>query len=271
MKPFLKNSLLIGLLGSALVFTACEGEDVFTDFMEEETRLSDTYLMTEATISNTYQIIDQALRDSVFRAQDSSFVDGAIVTKTGNVIRIDYGFGAIGTDGRPRRGYIEIIETNDYRSTGGSAAASLQHYVLNGIDLKGDMNIFNYGNDSLSIVITDFNALDSLEVNASRTISWVSGFNTTLLTDDVYRIKGSAHGDHASGTLDVITSVPLLVQTGCEHRIVSGVLDISLQGDSIGSTGTIDFIDADGCDNLAKIELKKGEQELLLSRQFFGF
>lgn len=271
MKIFIKNSAFIGLLLGSFVFTACEGEDIFTDLLEEETRLSDTYLMTESSISNTYQIIDQALRDSLFRAQDSSLVDGATVTKTGNLIRIDYGFGAIASDGRPRRGYIEVIETSDYRSTGGSVIASLEHYILNEVDLKGDLSIFNYGSDSLSIIITDFMALDSMVVDASRTISWISGFNTSILTDDKYRINGSAHGDHALGFLDVISSSPLLVHTDCEHRILSGVMDISIQGDSIGSTGSIDFIAADGCDNLAKIELKKGEQELMLTRQFFGF
>lgn len=269
MKINIKKYTLAIITVAGLMLTACE-DQLPLDFIGTESKVCDRYLLTEATLCNTYQIIDIALRDSLFRSQDSAVVDGAIVTKAGNIIRIDFENGAIGQDGRFRKGFIEVNELSDYRGSGGSAHADLQDYFLDEFNIAGILDLYNYGSDSLLMTISNFKATDSLEVNASKSIYWTSGFNTSNIADDKYNIRGQAHGEYGSGSMDVLSSTPLVIDRSCSYRALSGILDLSLHGDSLESTGTIDFIN-DGCENLAKIHLQKGERELLLSRQFFGF
>lgn len=258
-------------LATGLVLSSCEGDDLSGGLLEREVEIANRYLQVEASISNTYQMIDKVLRDSVFRATDSSIVDFAIVTRNGSNILIDFGNGVISPDGYVRQGSISILENGDYRTYGGFASANFTNYTLNQFNVQGSMQVTNYLPDSMLLGLNDFLTMDSIEMDGIKSIKWGAGFNTSDVSDDRYSISGTASGTLDDGSLFSVVTDPLQFDNTCEHRITTGMLDFELQLDTVNATGTLDFIDSDGCQNLAKVSVERGDQSFQTARQFFGF
>ena len=81
--------------------------------------------------------------------------------------------------------------------------------------------------------------------NATRTRTWIEGYNTLVFVDDVYSITGAGSGTKVNGQswTSLITS-PLVHKRIC-HQIVSGVLQVTPSNKPIR---TIDFGQGN-CDN----------------------
>ncbi len=272
MKHLRNNYLAVMLAASALTLTSCEDE-LLGGFSEAETAMSDRYLAAEAALSNIYRIVDNTMRDSTLRATDTSMVFGAKVIRTGNTILIDFKPGVIGLDGRTRSGSIMVTETNDYRQAGGVLAVDLSSYVIDNFHASGIMGVENFGSDSLKLNVSRLAVVDSFELDGSKTLIWMAGFKTATTDDDAYKIKGMATGKQLNNTLNSSILVPMVIDNSCQYRLLEGLVDMQFAMDtaSAQTSGSIDFIKADGCENLARIKIKKGETELTLARQFFGF
>ena len=269
----LKNSYLaFFVVASALTITSCE-EDLLGGFSEAETAMSDRYLATEAALSNIYTIVDNTMRDSVLRTTDTSMVFGAKVIRTGGTILIDFRPGVIGMDGRTRTGTISITETNDYRQAGGVLSVNLSSYVVDNFNVSGNLGLENFGADSLRLNVSRLAVVDSFELDGSKTVVWMSGFKSVSTTDDVYKLKGMATGKQLNNTLSSTILEPMVIDNTCQYRLLEGIVDMQFAMDtaSAQTSGSIDFIKSDGCENLAKVKIKKGETEITLARQFFGF
>ncbi len=272
MRHFKKNYLALFLALTAIAFTSCD-EDTLASFSEAEAAMSDKYMEAEAALSNIYRIVDNTMRDSVLRATDSSSVFGAVVTRTANTILVDFRPGVIGQDGRTRSGTITITETNDYRQAGGVLAVDLSNYVIDNFAVMGILGLENFGSDSLRLNASRLAVVDSFELDGSKTIVWMNGFKTSTTADDVYKIKGMATGKQLNNTLTSSLKEPMVIDNTCQYRLLEGLveMDFFIDTASAQTTGSIDFIKADGCENLARIKIKKGETEITLARQFFGF
>lgn len=272
MKRLKNNYLALFLAISALTLTSCE-DDILGGFSEAETALSDKYMATEAALSNIYRIVDNTMRDSTLIAKDTSVVFGAKVIRTGSTVLIDFRPGVIGLDGRTRSGSISITETNDYRQVGGVLTVDLTSYVVDNFNVTGILGVENFGADSLRLNASRLAAVDSFELDGSKTIVWMNGFKTATTADDVYKIKGMATGKQLANTLSSTIMEPMVIDNSCQYRLLEGLVEMQFAMDtaSAQTSGSIDYIKTDGCENLARIKIKKGETEITLARQFFGF
>ncbi len=272
MKHLRNNYLILTLAASAITLTSCE-DDLLGGFTEAETAMSDKYMAAEAALSNIYTIVDNTMRDSVLRATDTSEVYGARVIRTGNTILIDFKPGVIGQDGRTRSGSIAVTETNDYRQAGGVIAVDLTNYVVDNFNVMGVLGVENFGADSLRLNASRLAVVDSFELDGSKTIVWMNGFKSASTADDIYKIKGMATGKQLANTLTSTIMEPMVIDNSCQFRLLEGIVDMQFAMDTATTqtSGSIDFIKTDGCENLARIKIKKGETEITLARQFFGF
>lgn len=264
---------------AALGFVACDEDDPLgtgtaTDI---EARLGEYYLEAESEASNAYNIVDNALRDSTFIASDSSQVDGATVKRTGSNITIDFGNGVIGSDGITREGSIGVVETGDYTTTGGAVTATFNGYKKGGKTITGSLGATNNGTDSVTVTVTNFNVDNKFSFNTNKVLNWQSGFTTlTDLSDDHYLISGSSNGTETGTNNSFMSTVTTALDfdRACQYGIKSGVVDMTLSGDSVHfDKASVDFLSNDGCNNAATISLTNTATTttITLTRQFDGF
>lgn len=274
----MKNFKFLGASFLAAAFTitvGCEDTSLEDLLSEGDAQVSESYVKTEAALVNLYSIVDGSLRDSVFQATDSTNFEGAMVTRDGSNISIDFGAGVVGKDGNTRKGTIKIVESGDYM-TDASLDISLQSYSVNDDAITGSIELDKVGSD-FGLVVDGFSADQEIEIDANKTISWVQGFTTlTNSNDDIFNISGTASGMEIAGNRGLSTSITEMMNydRSCEFKMVSGVIALTLQpADSAAEVteASIDFLANDGCDNLAKIKITQGETEVELTKQFSGF
>ena len=266
--------LKFSVLSSLLLFASCEGEEFGESFLEIEKDLSEHYLDSEAALTNVYDIVDVVARTAALDNGDTLKLFGADVHKSGNQLFINYGNGEVGPDGLTRSGKIQVLETGDYQQPGGEVEISFDEYIVENKAVEGTLNVLNHGNDSLSMLVTSFSVGGEFNLNSNKNISWEQGFDTEDEQDDRYRLSGQGVGaDASNNTLTADISEQLVFDRTCEHKLVSGVMDLSIDLDSVEttSTGMLDFLANDACENLVRIQLTNGDQEVDVTYQFEGF
>ncbi len=268
-----KLTAFAALALTTFMSSSCEDLANADAIFEHEVKLSDQYLAMEATFSSIYKTVDLALRDSTFRASDSAAAQGAIVTRNGNRILMDFNAGSPANDGHTRAGVIEIVETGDYRTAGGSVAVDLDGYKQDDQQISGQLTTNLYTSDSMQIMVSNFSISDSMTMTASRTIVWLQGFGTTSMSDDIYRFGGMAQASAGPNSINITTLRAMRFDNSCQYRLTHGELELGFQIDTVSdnASGLVDFIDNDGCENLAKITLEKDGRKFSLARQLIGF
>lgn len=254
---------------------SCEDTNLEDLLSDQDAETSENYIKTEAALSNLYSIVDRALRDSTFQATDSARVDGAMVWRDGSLVTIDHGNGVIGTDGRTRKGAIQITETGGYMTTNASLAVALSNYSVDAKNVVGTMSLTKIANN-FELKIDSFSAGENVEINADKAVSWTNGFTTLTKTDDdVFQFSGTASGTELNNNRELSSSITeaMVYDRSCSYKMTEGVLELVLAAtDSTDELGAaIDFIDSDGCNNLVKLTLSQGESDIELTKQFDGF
>ncbi|WP_417590141.1 hypothetical protein [Owenweeksia hongkongensis] len=274
----MKNSKLFSgtiLMAAFALTVGCEDTSLEDLLSEGDAQVSESYMKTEASLYNLYSVVDVSLRDSLFQVNDSAMVDGATVIRSGSNVTINFGTGVIGSDGRTRKGIIEVIESGDYMTLA-SLDIELKGYSVNDEKVTGSIELDKAGSD-FGLVITGFSADQEIEIDADKTISWRKGFTTLSNSDDdVFDISGTATGKDLKDNRELSTSITeaMNYDRSCEFKMVSGIIELTLQpNDSIPDVteAAIDFLADDACNNLAKIKLKQGETEIEVTKQFNGF
>jgi len=155
-------------------------------------------------------------------------------------VMVDFGTDeCIGMDGRVRNGKLHMTFTGQYRDEGTVITVTPENYKVNGFLIEGVKTITNMGlngNDQpyfiVSVngsVIAPGNAY-TLDLTAQRTRTWVEGFETIQVWDDIYEITGSGSGTNRFGTpytTQILT--PLRVTLSCPW-IISGSSKIVPEG-----------------------------------------
>lgn len=264
----------ITAVAAAAFMVSCEDTSLEDFLSDQDTQVSENYIKTEAALSNVYSIVDRSLRDSTFQASDSVVVDGALVIRDGNLVTIDFGNGVVGTDGNTRKGIISINETSSYL-TSASLEVELKNFSVNDKAVEGSMELSQVLN-SFELSIDSFSAGEMVELNANKEVTWVSGFMTfSDDSDDVFNLTGTATGTDLENNRMLSSNIAEVMKydRSCQYKIVQGVIDFDLEGtDSTDAMEvSIDFLDTDGCNNLAKLKVKQGETEIELTKQFSGF
>lgn len=257
-----KNLLIPGLMAGlfALAVTSCEDdEDLLGGDSNLEAQLGEQQVAAEAVSSSIYNLADQIMRDTSLQTGDTITVNNAPVTKNGDTVWVMYGNGVSGTDGITRKGTVEIIANGDYTMSGSRISISLLNYQRDGDDVDGSLTVNNNGNNEFGLTVSNFGVNNEFTFNANKTLFWTSGFNTVNdLSDDKYGMSGTASLAEVGTNNQSSSSISdtLNYDRSCQYGMVDGVIDLTFSGDSIEfDTGTIDFLDADGCNNIAQISL----------------
>jgi hypothetical protein len=179
---------------------------------------------------------------------------GTVSASNPDTIIIDFGTSCLCNDNKTRSGKIIISSTGIYRNEGSVITITPQNYFVNNNQILGTRIVTNTGNNSLgqptfsvqvngTIILA--NNEGTITWNATRTRTWIEGFNTLIFADDVYSITGASSGTKVNGqTWTSLITTPLVHKRIC-HQIVSGVLQVTPSNKPIR---TIDFGQGN-CDN----------------------
>ncbi len=266
------------ILGFAFtgLLTSCE-EDLLNSQLELQQALAEYYLDAEAALSNIYTIVDLTARNPSVIAGDTVSTLGAAVYITGSVINIDYGNGATGPDGLTRSGMIMVDQTGDYTANGGQLEVSFDDYVVDGNPVGGRFTVVNQGNLAFALSTNEnFYVNRTFDLNVSKLVTWTGGFNTNDdEQDDQYTLSGTSIGSDSTNNSITAAIDPLDAMSfsrDCEFAILGGIVDLAFAGDSLnGTSGSIDFLQDDGCDNLVKVKVVDGDREVETYININGF
>ncbi len=272
----MKTSIFKGtVLFLALGLVSCEGEELLGGEGSVEQQLSEYLLEAEGIANNLYNKIDLARRDSSFINTDSTTIDGAVVTGNQDTITIDFTTaGTYGSDGKLRKGMVKAVETGSYLMVGGKISASLLNFSVDDVPVTGDIELQNQGNDSLTLKVTGLSVDNAYRLNSDKGIKWVAGFSTFQdVNDDIYRVGGDSDLEElgTNNGIGVVFTESLLYDRTCQFGVVSGILDLTLSGDSVRyNSGSIDFI-ANDCNNAVNLTITTGDATLNFVKTFSGF
>ena len=265
------NLRLLTIMGM-LIFASCSNNDGLDD---AETDLSTDDVEAVVLADDITSDIDNILEDDdndfnlLGKGVDqskSSIADCVVRTVEENpnentiTITLDFGDGCVGKRGREFKGKIIIVyERTD---TGYSKSVTFESFSIDGNVLEGSKSVVKVkenenGNKEATHTVDLTLTLSTGEVvslEGTRTREKIEGDDTILRGDDVYLISGNwkfvnKNGVEFSGTI----IEKLRREYACKY-IVSGVTEISKNG----NVYTLDFGDG-SCDNKATLTNADGE------------
>jgi hypothetical protein len=167
------------------------------------------------------------------------------------------------SDGRYRRGIINVSYTGAYRDSASVHTITFNNYYVENHKISGTKTVTNNGHNTAGHLTYSINVTGQVDKfnggvvtwNSTRTREWILGENTMVWGDDVYLITGSASGvsTPAGGTATSFTAnitSALRKEIGCRN-IVSGKFELTPSGKA---TRYVDF-GTGACDNQAQVTI----------------
>ncbi len=239
---------------------------------DNDTSASSDNALAEITYNDVNNIADEASTGSLSSylstnddADKSVLSTCATIThdtvSVPHLLTIDFGpTNCLCSDGRNRRGAINVSYTGRYRDSASTHTISFTNYFVNDNQILGTKTVTNNGHNAAGHLVY------SVQVNgqivkaggggtitwtSSRQREWIAGEGTPTWLDDSYLITGSASGTSATGNSFTasITSA-LRKNIGCRY-LVSGTLALTPSGKA---TRYIDF-GSGACDNQATVTI----------------
>lgn len=265
MKSLKFSLILIAVAGMITMVSSCKKEN---EEPVNDTAYSQDDAFAEGIFDNVTTIVDEAYEMSTNNLK-SGYGDGIIIGPCATItldttvnpreLIIDFGDeNCLCNDGRYRRGKIIVGFTGRYRMPGTVITTGFDDYYVNDNKVDGTKVVTNMGPNGnghpyflvdIIGVITLNNNLGTLSWNTSKTRTWIEGYNTWFLFDDVYLIEGEADGIRVNGqTWERETINPLRVELSCRW-IVSGTVELRPEGRPVR---VLDYGDGD-CDNIATV------------------
>lgn len=232
------RSLILTIAALAFGLTACrkdktEAPDMDFTAATDNSRAEDVFTDMLAQVDKAVQ--DNGLRD---------LCDPVVTfdtTATPRTISIDFGtVNCTAANGRLRRGRILVSYTGRYRDAGTAITITPQDYYVNNMLVTGVKTVTNMGlnaNDQPWFNVTVNGALTAADGSwtathqAQRVRTWIQGYSTPTLLDDVYLITGGGSGVNRNGVAYTSTITQALrVELGCSWRLVSGTVVVTPAG-----------------------------------------
>jgi len=259
----MKKSILYLALGaiSLISFNSCEELENLCNIQESDLKTGDVFVKSLNHMIDVYKRVDEANKNPNVKSGASDLIDGAKCEIVGDSLFIDFGTGDVAcADGRLRRGSIRVRLMNDYTLPTGEANAILSNYHVDGTQITGNFDARNDGPVSAPkfvITTTMFNVGDESSVDYALDATWGQGFATADPTDDIFDASGNVSGEDKMNSKDFTAKIlePLHYVTACPDYIEKGLMDVQLIGDTAVSGFLVDFIEADGCNNLFQVSV----------------
>ena len=265
MKKYLKISALIAL--PLVTFFACHKSSTpsLTNSDDNGGYASDAAIL-ESNSNAVMSMADNAVNASGANLRTTSCAeltyDTSSTTST-KTITINFGTGCTGFDGNTRSGEVIVSWTGHYKDSNSVHTITSNNYYVNGYKFVVNKTVTNMGTnasgqDWYTVTVNDSIYLTSDSViswTGNRTRTWVSGYNTSEIYDDVYDIGGTTTVVRANGhsfTFSIESGAPLVVANDCAY-IEAGKVDIT--GSSISGTRVLNYGDTPNCDRMATLTI----------------
>ena len=212
-KIFLALSLLTILL------YACQEKDVINPNDLESTQACQDHLIAENIFNDVGRIIEEGLQDNGQSKSCPNYLLMNVNTLDLDTLIIDFGNANCFHNEKLRRGKIMITYTGKYNDPYSVITSNFENYYANDILIQGERIVTNQGTnadenmwftiDINNASITTSNGTINWESNIVK--EWISGENTYLdITDDRYKITGTASGNGVNGNAFTMTIVDTL-------------------------------------------------------------
>lgn len=260
----MKNSLWLFVCAAACLWllSSCEKEQ------------NDNTLLNSIVTSEDILTVQDVLEDNDAEIEDRiEFRNGPngcpVVTVTPEgpnfpkTIVVDYGDqGCTGPRGRLRQGRIIITQSALMNQSGAVRTVAFDNHRVDGVAVQANVTLTNtgvdaQGNASFSRTVQNGSLAypngQTATWSSSHTVTQTAGGNTTIRTDDVFRISGAINGVNRRGADFNMTITEPLVKAGNCSWITAGVKTFTV-GDLIR---TLNYGDG-ACDNEATLTLANG-------------
>lgn len=252
-------------------FVSCkkdDKEDIDNDYTTaRDNNLADAYFNDVSNISDeasTGSVTSYKLGNNLGSLMSTCATVSLDTNVSPKILTIDFGpTDCLCNDGNYRRGKIIVSFTGAYADPGHTHTISFDQYFVNLNQITGTKTVVNNGlnsagHPSFAVTVNGSVILDAsygggtITQTSTRTREWIEGFNTTLWSDDVYLISGTASGTSSKGqAYSMSTTTALRKEIGFKH-FVSGILVYSRSGKS---DITIDY-GSGARDNIATVTIK---------------
>jgi len=253
MKTKIKFSILTlsVIIAAGVFFSACEKTDDNNQIKQPDFNAIMDNVLAESIFADVFDQSGKASRD----AEEATSNKGLNGILTGcptitispfdltwpKVITVDFGTtNCLGTDGRNRRGIINIHATEGWHTPGSVTTITFTDYYIDDHKVEGTEIITNNGRNADSNLVFTADVQNAkitkpdntfILWNSLRQQEWIEGEPTILNPyDDVYLVTGNVTGTSSGGddyTINTIT--PLNVLVGCKW-IRAGIMEINVQG-----------------------------------------
>jgi hypothetical protein len=245
MRTFSFRSLALACLASGmLVATGCQRDadqvapdDITSaeDRSEDniETALSSDAMQAAGPVDPHTPGSGYASTDAEFRARFGNCATRSydFVART---LTLDFGpTNCLCADGRYRRGKILVRFTTDVLTRRAGAVVTRTNYFVNDNQHTATRTFTDLGSGSFSVDVADASII---RANNGGTHSWTAnwtfsrtaGFGTSQVSDDAYRVTGSANGTNRRGvTYTTVIQTPLIKRGDCLKYFVAGTVSIT--------------------------------------------
>ncbi len=243
----MKNIIIGSLAFSILALSSCRKDELFT---AEILQTASNNSMAELYDNDVQNMVDEVAVSGSLQTykmdEEATLLSSCATVSRDTVsfprmVTIDFGtVNCTGNDGRMRRGKIIATYTGAYRDAGTVVSITYDNYFVNDAQVSGSRTVTNTGTDSLGFPQFDVQASIQIDLpngggtisrNSSRTRSWIAGSATSIRTDDVYSITGTATGINASGNAyTVLVIEPLIRNLACRRHFTQGIMQIDVAG-----------------------------------------
>ncbi len=269
-KNLLKPLMAVAVIG--LLFTACKKKN---DAIDTDTSAAADNALAEGTYNDVHNIADQASTGSLasYDATYSSNEKGLLsacatvtpvipdTTAGAHTITVNFGTtNCLCSDGRYRRGIINISYSGRYRDSASTHTITFTNYFVNDNQVMGTKTVTNMGRNAAGHSVFNINVNGTIiKANGGGTITWTSqrqrewiqGEGTLSWLDDVYLVTGSASGTNAHGTSFTAQITSALERKVICRQFVSGTFTLTPSGKA---TRTFDFGNG-ACDDIATVTI----------------
>ena len=257
--------LSLVLISILLAFTACKRDHIPAD---RDTGAPADDAFAESVFDDISNMADEAydMGSNNLKSEDDDpvYLGPCVAVYLDTVadprqLVIDFGEeNCLCKDGKYRRGKILVSFTGRYKKPSSVITTTFDNYYVNNNNVEGAKVVTNMGFDEenhpyFSVEVNGVIHLagngGTLSWNAVRTRTWIRGYLTRRIRDDVYLITGSGSGIRPSGfTWEREIVDPLRAEMNCRW-IVSGTVEIIPENRPVR---TLDFGDGE-CDNQAVV------------------
>lgn len=255
-------------IAAGLFFTSCNREKLET--------ILDNLTMSQDL--NTAQQVIEDEEDEIIG--DEIGFRGGCVIKTFSAaqgtypqtVTLDFGAGCEGKNGKIRKGKLVVTLSADPKTSGAVVTVNPKDFFVEDIKVEGTRIWTNLGKDASgnrqwkrevkSGKLTFPNGKFTTFTAAETVKQTAGGSTVSNKLDDVYEITGSRTGINRAGKEFSATVTKALIKKGDCANIVSGIIEITKEGNA----RTLDFGNGT-CDQIGTVTLVDGTQkEIQLKR-----